>query len=289
MKVFVTGATGFIGAHYVDLAVANGDAVLALKRDPASRSRIALARPPTWLEKPLDQVTALDLQGVDVLVHLAAHSANVPYDSLEACMHWNLMQPLRLFEQARNAGVRRFLVAGSCFEYGRSALRYQRIPADAPLEPTQTYPASKAAASLAFIQWALEHGLILAILRPFQVYGEGELATRLWPSLCKAAREGVDFPLSPADQIRDFVEVRWVASEFLRSTHSLMDVVDPAVYLQNVGSGRSQTVYAFASSVWQSLDAKGQLLKGALPYRPGEVMRFVPDLTPVTIDRQAWA
>jgi nucleoside-diphosphate-sugar epimerase len=289
MKIFLTGGTGFIGSHYLNLALAHGIDVVALRRHPSSQPRIPLTRQPTWLDRPFQLVTESDLQDVDILIHLSAHSANVPYDSLGTCLYWNLMQPLRLFEVARKAGVKRFLLAGSCFEYGRSGPRYERIPADAPLEPTQSYPASKAAASLACIQWALEYGLILAILRPFQVFGEGELATRLWPSLCQAALEGADFKLSPADQIRDFINVDCVARQFLGCSQSLMAMVDPVVHLQNVGSGIPQSVYQFAQSVWLSFDAKGQLLKGALPYRQGELMRFVPDLTPVTVERESWS
>ena len=41
--------------------------------------------------------------------------------------------------------------------------------------PTQTYPASKACASVAFTQWALNNQVSLKILRLFQIYGPGEL------------------------------------------------------------------------------------------------------------------
>mgnify|MGYP007004043600 CR=1 FL=1 len=40
---------------------------------------------------------------------------------------------------------------------------------------------------------AREHGHQVKLLRIFQVYGEGEQATRLWPSLRKAALAGDDF------------------------------------------------------------------------------------------------
>jgi nucleoside-diphosphate-sugar epimerase len=76
-----------------------------------------------------------------------------PYDSLEACLYWNLNASLKLFNQAHHAGISKFLVAGSCFEYGKSGERYEYIPVDAPLEPTKTYQISKAAASVALSGW----------------------------------------------------------------------------------------------------------------------------------------
>lgn len=70
-----------------------------------------------------------------MLVHLAAHTGNVPYDTLTNCLRWNLMAVVALFEQARLDGIRRYVVAGSCFEYGKSGERYEEISTDALLEP----------------------------------------------------------------------------------------------------------------------------------------------------------
>ena len=39
-----------------------------------------------------------------------------PFDNLINCLRWNLMAVLSLFEQARIAGISRFIVAGSYFE-----------------------------------------------------------------------------------------------------------------------------------------------------------------------------
>ena len=67
-----------------------------------------------------------------MLVHLAAHTGNVPYDTLANWLQWNLVAVLSLVEQARLAGIERFIIAGSCFEYGLSGEYYERIPTTAP-------------------------------------------------------------------------------------------------------------------------------------------------------------
>lgn len=46
----------------------------------------------------------------------------------------------------------------------------------------------------------------------------------------------------------------------------------------NLGLGKPQTVLEFAQNIWKEQGAKGQLLPGALPYRDGEVMRYVPEV-----------
>ena len=209
------------------------------------------------------------------MVHLSAHTGNVPYDNLANCLHWNLTAVLSLFEQARLAGIRRFVVAGSCFEYGSSGERFDAIPTNAPLEPTNSYSASKAAASIAFLQWAKEHKLNLEILRVFHAYGEGELDTRFWPSLKRAAFSDSDFPMTNGEQIRDFMPVEDVALTFLNRA-SIKHAYSCEVQVFNLSTGDPVSIRSFAQRCWQQWNAKGELIFGQVAYRPGEVMRYVP-------------
>jgi len=275
MNIALTGGTGFIGSHFLKQALADGHLVRAIRRTINSRPRIHLSERPDWLDRQIDQVSSEDLRGCDVLVHLAAHTGNIPYDNLATCFYWNVSAVISLFEQARIAGIKRYIVAGSCFEYGASAERYDRIPTDAPLEPTNSYSASKAAASIALIQWAKEHRLNLEVIRVFHVYGDGELRTRLWPSLKLAALSGRDFAMTKGEQIRDFIDVEQCASIFMcRSTFQPQGASQQLIF--NMSSGKSQTISDFCHFWWSNWQAKGELLIGRLPYRDGEVMQYIP-------------
>jgi len=276
MKLFVTGATGFIGSHFVNAAHDAGYEVVGLRR-VGSQPRIKLNKEPIWVEGSLDNDFSEVLIGCDVLVHFASHTANPPYGNLENCLYWNLTATLQLFNQALESGVKKFLVAGSCFEYGKSGERYDFIPTDAPLEPTMTYPTSKAVASIALYGWAIEKQIQLQILRIFQVFGEGELETRLWPSLKKAALSGKDYPMTKGEQIRDFIHVEQVAKQFVEQLN-FDNVCKGEPQILNIGSGKPQTVLAFSEYWWKQWNAKGKLQVGAIPYRDNEVMRYVPEI-----------
>lgn len=276
MKLFVTGATGFIGSHFLNILAQNPEfEVVGLRRNLDSQPRIPLLKEPFWITKSLDQVDKVDLEGVDVIVHLAAHSMYPPYDTLDNCVYWNLTAPLQLFNEAVKADVTKFIVAGSCFEYGLSGEEYEFIPVEAMLKPTLTYAASKAASSIAFYQFAVQHQIKFSYNRVFQVYGEGEAASRLWPSLKKAALSGEDFPMTAGEQIRDFIAVEEVAQFFVDSCLN-DDLVAGRPKFYNVGSGKPQSILEFSEYWWHKWQAKGKLLKGLLPYRKGEVMRYVP-------------
>ena len=273
-KIALTGGTGFIGSHFLKQALDAGHKITAIRRTPSSVTRIPLVQSPCWIDRQLEEVSISDLNGCDVLVHLGAHTGNLPYDNLANCLHWNLISVLTLFEQARLAGIKQYIVAGSCFEYGRSAERFEEIPSNAPLEPTNSYAASKSAASIALCQWATEHKLHLEILRVFHVYGEGELESRFWPSLRKAALSGNDFPMSLGEQIRDFQPVDRVAKAFFAKAVSNLD--DNEVAIHNLSSNNFLSIRELAIQEWNKFGGRGSLLIGELPYRDNEVMKFVP-------------
>jgi nucleoside-diphosphate-sugar epimerase len=276
MKLFVTGGTGFVGSHVINRCHEVGHEVVALRR-PGSQPRVSLRREPEWIEQELDTDLGAAFNGVDAVIHLASHTPNPPYDTLERCLYWNVYAALRMARQATAAGVRRFLVAGSCFEYGSAAAGLDRIPTDAALEPALSYPTSKAAASVAFMGLAREQGLVLEVLRLFQVYGEGEQSSRFWPTLRRAALAGSDFQMSPGEQVRDFVEVGEVARQIVAA----LAFHGPAAAqprVRHVGTGQAQTLLDFATHWWHHWGASGRLIVGAVPYRPNEIMRLVPAL-----------
>jgi len=277
MRLLVTGATGFIGSHFVNAATAAGHQVLALRR-PGSLPRVPVGEAVHWLETSLVGVTERNLHAVDALVHFAAEGVSPASATWQGCFQTNVIDSLALWTTAVRGGVKRFVICGTCFEYGVSGSLYAAIPPTAPLEPTGPYHASKAAATMAALALAHHEQISMVVLRPFHVFGEGEEGTRLWPSLRRAASSGADYPMTKGEQIRDFVPVEEVAAVFLNVCENVsLEPGRPEVH--NVGTGTPLTILSFAEHWWRVWAAKGQLQPGAIPYRPGEVMRYVPELT----------
>jgi nucleoside-diphosphate-sugar epimerase len=277
MKIFVTGGTGFIGSHFLKAAMAAGHEITAL-RFGGLNPPIQLPGDPVWLDGKLDDDWSRELSQCAALVHLAAAGVSPLKVSWEEYFEVNVQQSLNLWRRAAKAGVKRLIICGSCFEYGKSGERYEFIPVDAPLEPTSAYAASKAAATMAALAFSMEESIELLVLRPFHVFGEeGEAGTRFWPSLRKAAQEGEDFAMTMGEQVRNFVPVQIVADTFVAAlTRSDLQAGKPRI--ENVGTGKPQTLRAFAEFWWRQWNAKGRLKIGALPYRDNEVMRYVPEI-----------
>lgn len=280
MRIFLTGGTGFVGSNFINEAYRKNFEIIALRRSKNSITKFQTNYEPKWINQPIDTLNKDFFKNIDVVVHLAAHSANHPYDNLTNCLKYNLLKPLNFFNSALDAGVKKFVVAGSCFEYGNSGLRYEKIPANAPLEPTSSYPASKAAGSIAFLQWARENQVSMSLLRFFQIYGKGELSSRLYPSLISAALNDDDFPMTKGEQLRDFINVVDLVNLLFDEVELINNLQDTSIKIQNMGSNKPQTVLEFSEKIWNQYAAKGKLLPGVIPYRKNEVMKVIPCLKP---------
>ncbi len=278
MRVFVTGGTGFIGSHFIEQAQKAGHEVVALHRK-ASKPAVKLSKQPQWIEGDLETVPDDAFNGCQGFIHLAAHGvADAVGVGWDACFRWNVTAPLNLWLKASKAGVRRFVICGSCFEYGTSGQNFDYIPTNAPLLPTGPYHSSKAAASMAALGFAVSHQREIVILRPFHVYGEGEPEGRFWPSLRKAALEGKNFKMTDGKQVRDFISVHEVANKFILSLESKKPKPGNPI-IENIGTGKPKTLLEFAQNEWCRFDAEGVLLPGTVSMRPNEILRYVPLLS----------
>lgn len=283
MRIFLTGGTGFVGSNFLNYIADKDLEVAAIKKCEKSKAKINLQKEPNWLVSRLVDIDKKHFLDKDLLVHLGAHSAQPPYDNLKNCIQKNVIEPLDLFEKAYQSGIRRFLVAGSCFEYGLTANNYDYIPANAPLLPVDTYPASKALASIAFIQWAIEKKVSLSIKRIFYVYGSGEKNNRLYPSIINAVKKGIDFEMSAGEQIRDTSNINLITSLLYEECLRIVESKRFDIRIANIGSGNNISIKKFASEIWKKNKAKGKLLFGNLTYRDNEIMSYVPNLDDINI------
>lgn len=275
MRIFVTGGTGFIGSHFLVQALAAGHEVTAIRRKN-SETPIPLEISPVWLERSLGEVTSTDLENHDVLIHFAAQGVSPQQTDWDIAFDVNVRQSLRLFDLAAKSGMAHLVSCGSCFEYGKSGERYDYIPANAPLEPVGPYATSKAAFSFAVESMARSTFAAITIVRPFHLFGEGQHGSNLWPSLRSAALSGENFPMTLGEQIRDYMHVERAAEAFLEIATQAPE--SQGFRAMNIGSGEAISLKDFASYWWKLWQAKGQLSLGEIPYRSGEVMRFVPQI-----------
>jgi nucleoside-diphosphate-sugar epimerase len=163
MRLAITGGTGFVGSHVIELAVSSGHKVQALtRRDQPYRESVE------WVRGDLDDRAALKklVDGAEAVIHVAG-MINAP-DSA-GFEHGNVAGTLAMLAAATAGGVQRFVHVSSL------AAREPKL---------SLYGGSKARAE----ELVRGSGLDWAIVRPPAVYGPGDRETL---ELFKMAKLGV--------------------------------------------------------------------------------------------------
>ena len=188
MKILVTGAGGFLGAHVVDRLLAHGYTdIRCLLRDPAKADRltkIAESYPDAQLEFCYGNLRskadcARAMQDVSLIFHLAAGlkgaAAEMFADSAVASR--NLLEALETREPSLVRATR-FVLVSSFGVYGVATLRRgarvdEKTPLEAHPELRDVYSHSKLRQEQLFWEHRQKAGFELVVLRPGVIYGPG--------------------------------------------------------------------------------------------------------------------
>jgi nucleoside-diphosphate-sugar epimerase len=283
MKVWVTGASGFIGRHLVAQAALAGHEVWAVARRGAAPRDEGMGRDAATVRSltldlgdPAEVTAAVRSAAPDAIVHLAWYAK--PDDYLVSVENVESLKTTLTFARAILAGgCRRMVGVGTCVEYAN--LPRPRTEDD-PLEPKSLYARCKHAAHLVLEELFAREGARLAWARLFHMHGPGERPTRLIPAVAAAIRAGKPFALSPGEQVRDHLDVRDVAGALLHL--AACDFEGPV----NVCSGNPVTLRTVLETVGREVGNIDLLQFGARSYSASEVMFLAGN--PEKLQRTGW-
>lgn len=274
MKVLLTGASGFVGAHVRKALEFRGHLTTIVHRtnDHAQQS----CRIPEYASNDLvfdltESHTELSVPfgHYDTLIHVA-WSGLPNYRS--ACHLAQVPRHLALVEAAIRAGIHNVVAIGTCFEYGMQSGSLSETCLPVPILP---YAIAKNALREALKDCQQSSPFSLRWIRLFYLYGAGQPGTSLLPQLDAAIASGrATFPLSGGDQLRDYLDVATAAERIVR-------VAELAAFdgIVNVCSGVPIVLRDFVQAFVQKRQSSIALQFGALPYADYEPMEFWGDTT----------
>lgn len=269
----VLGSTGFIGRVIVrHLAAAGYDVwTTARARDPQAESARSIIFDATGGQAAVD---GLRVCPASLIVNAAAYGVAPAHRDASLMRTVNIELPESLARLAANTGAR-LIHLGSCSEY-RAPDVGEALSEHAMLETSKAYGASKAEGGERLAAIARKHTMPAARLRLFNVYGPGESAHRLLPSLVRSLNEGRRVSLSLGTQVRDWVYADDVADAIIAVDRALSAGKIQPGDVFNVATGIGKSVAEFAKAVALLRNAREELLGfGDLPFRPDDVAHIV--------------
>lgn len=167
MNILVTGACGYKGTVLVPKLLQRGYDVVALDSMwfgnflPAHRHL-------TVIEGDVRNVDAIDLNGVDAIIHLSS-VANDPCGDLDPKLTWEIsaLATMQLADKARRCGVGRFIYASSGSVYG--VKEEAQVTEDLELKPISEYNKTKMVAERVLLSY--QDDMAVQIVRPATVCG----------------------------------------------------------------------------------------------------------------------
>ncbi|HVK79505.1 MAG TPA: NAD-dependent epimerase/dehydratase family protein [Verrucomicrobiae bacterium] len=185
MRIFVTGASGFVGGAATQKLVAAGHDVRAMSRSEKSDAKIvALGGKPVRCD--LENVTAADIGDAEAIIHCAAFVEQ--WGPRDAWKRFNVDGTARMLAAARKAGVKRFIHIGTeaALFHGQ---HLRGVDETYPLAPHSPYPYSSTKAQAEqLVREANAPGFETIVLRPRFIWGPGD--TTLLPVIEAMAKSG---------------------------------------------------------------------------------------------------
>ncbi len=249
-KVLVTGASGFIGSHLVEMLI-------------AERARVtgtSTRQSPEFLSRALPHMRLLTgnlkdpafceraVEGQDTVLHLAAHVGGIQYNIAHHATLFrdNMHMFMNVIEAARKAATPIFLTTSSACVYPHDAT----IPTpeeegfkDLPERTNEGYGMAKRMEEYLSMQYAREFGMRIAIARLYNAYGPRDdmdpKTSHVIPGLIHRIMSGED-PLvvwGSGNQSRAFVYVEDLARGIMLTAERYA-AADPV----NIGTSREVTI-----------------------------------------------
>lgn len=255
-KVLVTGASGFIGSHLVELLVREGYQVRALTRYTSDNrlGNIALLPPDIQSAVEIYRADLHDadavnsaVSGVEAVFHLGAIiSIPYSYQHPEETVAVNILGTLNVLQAMRQHGTARGVIVSTSEVYGSA--QYVPIDEKHPLQPQSPYSATKIGAESLSISFHRTYNTPVVVVRPFNTYGPRQSARAVIPTIISQALTKDVITLGAIHTVRDYTYAADTARGLLLAAYN--DHSDAALgQVINLGTGESNSIGDIANKI----------------------------------------
>jgi len=286
MKVFVTGATGFIGEPLINRLLERNHEVYALCRSVTDR-KLSLPKEVNivygdiseahLLKKVISQIKP------EVVIHLVASSSvfyghSHPEENFET----TVLGTVNLEKACENLpSLEKFVFAGTSEEYGNQ----QDFPIreDAPLRPNQPYAIAKVAADYYLKYCRDSQGFPSITLRPFNTYGRVKNLTFVTERIISQMLTSEKIILGNPEPIRDFLYLDDHVDGYVKTVETPYHVFeDSNVKVLNLCTNVGTRIRELAEMIKDIVGFNGEIQWNYTNIRLTEIYKLVGDYSLAT-------
>jgi dTDP-glucose 4,6-dehydratase len=202
-KILITGGAGFIGSHITERVCANFPDARVIVLDKMTYAADVNHLLPLLIEERIQLVVGdvcdfslarQAIQGCDLVIHAAAEShVDRSFHSSILFTQANTLGTHTIMEACRDTGVPRIIHVSTDEVYGEVLM--QESDETSPLNPTNPYSASKAAAEMIVNGYRHSFKLPVIIVRANNVFGTRQYPEKLIPRAIMSLIQGTRVPL----------------------------------------------------------------------------------------------
>tara|TARA_Y100001973_G_scaffold25509_2_gene38285 strand:+ start:2259 stop:3152 length:894 start_codon:yes stop_codon:yes gene_type:complete len=211
MKILVTGGRGFIGSHFVEMALANNHEVIDIDKLTYASSKDLPWDDHKNYRLIVDDISTIKhLPPSDIIVNFAAEShVDNSIESPKIFFESNTRGVFNLLELIRGKVYNRPLFFHISTDEVYGDIRDSDFKEGDKLSPSNPYSASKAAAEMLIMAYHKTFGIEYVITRSSNNYGERQYVEKLIPQVLHCLKNNKKIPIhGDGSYIRDWIYVK---------------------------------------------------------------------------------
>lgn len=277
MRIFLTGAGGFVGANMARRLLKEGHEVHISIRKSTNAWRLE----DVMRELNIYEADITDLNGItkaiktvspEGIIHMATYGAYPTVQTdLQRIMDTNYTGTINLIRACDQVRYEVFINTSSSSEYG---LVGKSMSEDDLPKPTDYYGATKTGATVFCQTHTRITGAPILTTRLFSVYGPYEEPVRLVPSTITKCLRNEKLEFTQGMQKRDFIYTSDVEDAYL----AMLNRPDLKGEILNIGTGTQYTVKEIVGAIIKEAKTESEPLWGARPTKQFESFNWVADM-----------
>lgn len=272
MKVFLTGASGFLGSHITELLLNSGHDVKALKRRTSEIKMLPFYQSIEWYDIEDEWIDKIIIFSPEIIIHAAWNGVDAPSRNNWERQLSNISFVYSLLEIAKISQTKRFISLGSQAEYGPFS---GKIDESCHVNPTDAYGAVKTMTQQLVQSFCEKYHIDWVWLRVFSVFGEREsenwlIASTIIELLNKI--ESLDFTLGEQKYAYLYV------GDFAQAVLRVVEAEGQKYGIYNISSNKAIKLKEIILMIKDILSSKTRLNFGAIPYRVNQPMHIEGDI-----------